>query len=577
MSLELHLQQVRDPARRLRDEGCCGLCVLRLTGAPDRASYRQPLGSVERLLDEHVGGQQGGTRRSVQAARPRELPPGVAKPAAAAAADKSVRAFVTTKDATLFSGAKLVQVDTTDPAALRKSIAKAIGHEGVLLEVKLNGKAPLTSADAVQALGSNPRLEVARDATPAAAAAAVATPAATTATAATNSAPPPTGMTAPPGVDTQVQPAPGAATAAPEFVCCACLGILQHATSELCSEMITSIRRDGWECPRGQRTILGFAIPSDVLVRDRLLEMVGFPAGPPARRAFELKQTLTWLFESVLQEELGCQMVPAAVQDAGNYGMSIVLSWKPKSGVLSDAHRVAVRCGGANQHGQQSRKRQRPNNGGGGGSSVDTSWQTVQRLLSSVDSMKLRDLCEFPPRKLAERVAPMEMQIHRPSIYVAGRYSKFERGLSQTPWSYAEPGATSVQEIISDLLAPYFKPEKATFTSGGREDMDVRMLGSGRPFAFIMENPRVLASSVSAEQISVAEADVNKSALGRCVCTMPLCTRVCEPCCYVSRPLRGCYSAKTTTHGDCCPYICLPACLPACLPVCLPVCLRDDT
>jgi hypothetical protein len=45
--------------------------------------------------------------------------------------------------------------------------------------------------------------------------------------------------------------------------------------------------------------------------------------------------------------------------------------------------------------------------------------------------------------------------------------------------------------------------------------MDVRMLGTGRPFAFIMENPRVLAPSVSAKQISAAQSDVNAQALGR--------------------------------------------------------------
>ena len=472
--------------------------MLRLLGATERAGYQQPPEVVEQLLDEHVGGLQGGPLSSAAVVRAR---PG-ASAASTARTARTIRAFVTTQDPSLFSGAKLVTVAATEPAALAKSLAEAIGHEGVLLDVKLNGKSALVTVDAVLALGDNPRLEVSRSATavqPGGTADASVAPAAASA-----GAPPPESTTA--------DMATKGATRAADFVCCACLGILQHAWVDS-GEMIASIRRDGWECPVGQRTILGLSIPSDVLVRQRLLEMVGFPDAPPARRPVEVKEAMLWLFETALQEELRCELVPAAVQETGNYGMSILLSWKAAAGVLSDAHRVAVRYG---KRAQPARKRQRVEKGDARSSSgVDTSWQTIVKLLTSVDTMQLRDVCEFPPRKVSKSISSMEMSIHRPSIYVAGRYKKFERGLSQTPWSYAEPGATSVQEVISHVLAPYFKPDKATFTSGGREDMDVRMLGTGRPFAFIMENPRVLAPSVSAKQISAAQSDVNAQALGR--------------------------------------------------------------
>ncbi len=48
------LQQLRQPARCLRDAGCCGLCVLRLIGAMERAGYQQQPQVVERLLDEYL-------------------------------------------------------------------------------------------------------------------------------------------------------------------------------------------------------------------------------------------------------------------------------------------------------------------------------------------------------------------------------------------------------------------------------------------------------------------------------------------------------------------------------------------
>ena len=305
-------QGVVGAARRLRDEGCCGLCVLRLCGVSDRACYRLPLASVERQLDAQVGGRQGGIRSCARPPAPgaaggggRGPPPGIAAAAAGGgrgpppgivAAARKVRAFVTTEDATLFSGAKLVQVEATDATELAKSIAEAVGHPGVTLEVRLNGKTLLGTAAAVEALGDNPRLAVKRSPLQQAPAAAAA--AADTATA-MEEAPPAAAASNEPEAVAVAAPVAAAAEEEPEFVCCACLGLLQHATSSLCGEMIRFIQTDGWECPAGQTALLGLAIPSDVLVRQRLLEMVGYPDQRPMHRLVDLKTTMHQLFVSV--------------------------------------------------------------------------------------------------------------------------------------------------------------------------------------------------------------------------------------------------------------------------------------
>lgn len=373
------LPQVRVPkgpaARWLRDEGCCGLCVLRFTGVSDRACFRLPLASVERQLDEQIGGTQGGIRSSARAPEARtgggdgggpRLPPGVAVPAGGGGG-KKVRVFVTTGDDTLFSGAKLVQLAATDVTELCKCIARAIGHPDVTLEVQLNGKTLLAAEGAVAALGNNPRLVVTRAAQQAAAPAA----AADTATPMEE---------APPGAVAAKEPA-AAAEAEPEFVCCACLGLLQHATSSLCAEMISFIRTDGWECPPGQTVLLGIAIPSDVLVRQRLLEMIGYPDQRPTHRLIDLKTTLHQLFGAALEKELGCKLLTSGANVPDNYGLSLSLTWKPKKGVLSDAQRVAASCGP--QHGVGGgggRKRQRNGGGNGGGKDAENvSWQAMVR------------------------------------------------------------------------------------------------------------------------------------------------------------------------------------------------------
>lgn len=73
----------------------------------------------------------------------------------------------------------------------------------------------------------------------------------------------------------------------------------------------------------------------------------------------------------------------------------------------------------------------------------------------------------------------------------------------------------SVQEIIAREVAPYFsvdpvaQVEQINFMSSGREDIDVRCLGKGRPFVLELVNSKkcVLPSSIAADM----ELAVDKS------------------------------------------------------------------
>ena len=51
---------------------------------------------------------------------------------------------------------------------------------------------------------------------------------------------------------------------------------------------------------------------------------------------------------------------------------------------------------------------------------------------------------------------------------------------------------SSVEECIGEILLPYFHGKSYKFHTAGREDVDVRMLGNGRPFVLevigILEN-----------------------------------------------------------------------------------------
>ncbi len=109
-------------------------------------------------------------------------------------------------------------------------------------------------------------------------------------------------------------------------------------------------------------------------------------------------------------------------------------------------------------------------------------------------------------------------QPRRTHVYLESRYRKLVRDLPQTihfcPTCKGDRrgrvgcatcdgrgkiSADSVQELISRTLLPAFRAKTGKFHGAGREDVDVRMLGNGRPFVF--------------ELVGVRRADLDLEAL----------------------------------------------------------------
>ncbi|XP_030444840.2 uncharacterized protein LOC115667390 [Syzygium oleosum] len=114
---------------------------------------------------------------------------------------------------------------------------------------------------------------------------------------------------------------------------------------------------------------------------------------------------------------------------------------------------------------------------------------------------------------LLEKVRrPCSFSFHcnRDPIYFGGRYLKYSRNVSQTCWMIDEErmGEASVEEIISSCILLMCRGDKYKFHAAGREDIDVRMLGSGRPFLVEIQNPRHVPSDVLVKDI---EEKINSS------------------------------------------------------------------
>lgn len=89
-------------------------------------------------------------------------------------------------------------------------------------------------------------------------------------------------------------------------------------------------------------------------------------------------------------------------------------------------------------------------------------------------------------------------------IFIMGRYRKLVRGIPQTRWPHRacrgrgceECGFTgkqypeSVDELISAPVVQAFMAEDTAFHGCGREDIDARMLGRGRPFVLEIISPK---------------------------------------------------------------------------------------
>ncbi len=109
-------------------------------------------------------------------------------------------------------------------------------------------------------------------------------------------------------------------------------------------------------------------------------------------------------------------------------------------------------------------------------------------------------------------------------LFVAGRYRKLLRTIPQSKWFCSDCrgkgcekcGGTgklypeSVEELSSKLLLEITQGKDAFLHASGREDIDARMLGSGRPFVIEVSKPK--KRFVDLKQI---EAQVNSDAIGK--------------------------------------------------------------
>jgi tRNA pseudouridine synthase 10 len=109
-------------------------------------------------------------------------------------------------------------------------------------------------------------------------------------------------------------------------------------------------------------------------------------------------------------------------------------------------------------------------------------------------------------------------------LYIQGKYRKLVRGIPQSKWLCRNCGGAgcpkcheigkmypeSVEEIIAEPLLQATGGEDVSLHAAGREDVDARMLGTGRPFIMEVKKPKRRFIELK----SLAEV-INKQAKGK--------------------------------------------------------------
>ena len=158
--------------------------------------------------------------------------------------------------------------------------------------------------------------------------------------------------------------------------------------------------------------------------------------------------------------------------------------------------------------------------------SPETLKAQFNRVIGKAFSARSGSEVDFKRPDLVAVCNPMDgsVEIEINPIYIYGRYRKYDRGIPQTRWHCRECRgegcerchftgkmyADSVEELIGRPVAECFRAEDVILHGAGREDIDARMIGTGRPFIIEIVHP--IKRSIS---LSLLEERINSTAGGR--------------------------------------------------------------
>ncbi len=125
------------------------------------------------------------------------------------------------------------------------------------------------------------------------------------------------------------------------------------------------------------------------------------------------------------------------------------------------------------------------------------SWESIRREVKREVGKRLQLLTGSVPKfrnpdvLLVLNLDTLEVRASSAQLFLRGRYVKVGRFISQR-WWYLRDGVYRYRasvEGVAERVAPLFKCRDVLIHAAGREDVDARMLGDGRPLVIEIVNP----------------------------------------------------------------------------------------
>ncbi|XP_039674996.1 putative tRNA pseudouridine synthase Pus10 [Perca fluviatilis] len=277
-------------------------------------------------------------------------------------------------------------------------------------------------------------------------------------------------------------------------VCVVCLGILQ----DLCGptpavKIAEKVKAEKYEF---DTLVLSVSLPAQLCVREHSCwlhvkkEMREKSMAVDKDDIIQVKEAFKWVMQGLVAKELG----GVAVVTRSPFEVGVGFT-HPETD--ADCHFLASTCADCFK---PTKNKQ----------SVFTRMAVVKALEKISDAKFLKHYAS-PPAQPTSSCSPQDVQCLHASVFVAGRYNKFCRSLPQTPWVIdgERRMESSVEELIAAPLLSSFRADEFNFSSSGREDVDVRTLGNGRPFAMELLNPH--RSRLSRVEMKQLQETINES------------------------------------------------------------------
>uniref|UniRef100_A0A665TNB8 tRNA pseudouridine synthase Pus10 n=1 Tax=Echeneis naucrates TaxID=173247 RepID=A0A665TNB8_ECHNA len=277
-------------------------------------------------------------------------------------------------------------------------------------------------------------------------------------------------------------------------VCVVCLGILQEFCGPAQAAKVSeTVKAQNYQF---DTLVLSVSLPAQLCVRENscwlhVKEEIGQKGLTLDKDdVIQVKEAFKWIMQGLVAKELGG--VSVVTKSAFEVGVEFT-----HEATDSDCHFLASVCPDCFK---PTKNKQ----------SVFTRMAVIKALEKTSDGRFLK-LYPCPPVQPSSSCSLQDIQCLHTSVFVAGRYNKFCRSLPQTPWVIdgERRMESSVEELIAAPILSAFRANGFNFSSSGREDVDVRTLGNGRPFAMEILNPH--KSRFNRAEMKQLQETINKS------------------------------------------------------------------